>query len=138
MKTLASFLFETFENRRFTVGRTAAVLLLLLVGVSGQAIATRLPLQSNGTLGVFRPTADTLFDTDAGTFRIGNNLTAGGRRVTLYVGGAPVDGTVFDFASIEIPPGVTVRARGRGPLILLARATVNIEGRIDVSGQSGG
>ena len=48
-----------------------------------------------------------------------------------------MDVVVFDFTTIDVPPGVAVTAIGSGPLILLAQSTANVDGVIDVSGEQG-
>src|SRR5439155_1607095 len=44
---------------------------------------------------------------------------------------------VFDFSSISVASGITVKAKGSRPLILLAEGPAIINGIIDVSGQPG-
>src|SRR5262245_30637239 len=87
--------------------------------------SSRLPFRAIGT-SVFEPTSDVTFDTNSG-----------GRLVTIMVDGAEECYRVFDFLSIHVPEGVTVRAVGDLPLVLVATGNVLIEGTIDVSATAG-
>ena len=46
-------------------------------------------------------------------------------------------GGVFQFNRVEIPDGVTVRAEGPNPMVLISRTTVTIGGRLLVDGHAG-
>ncbi|HEX9793456.1 MAG TPA: Ig-like domain-containing protein [Planctomycetota bacterium] len=81
----------------------------------------------SGALGVFRPQADIVLNTDSHTFAAGEFETVLGRDVT-------VNGGVFMFESVHIPLGVTVSATGSKPLRLFARGEFVVEGVLDVSG----
>lgn len=116
---------------------TIVIIFLLFAGALTVSAAT-LPITSNGSLGVFNPTENAVFNTSAGTFQIGSNVSTGGRTVIVNSNDTPVNVTVFDFTSINIPDGVTVRAVGDIPLILLAQNNATVNGTINISGEQGG
>jgi hypothetical protein len=94
---------------------TVIALCLACAGTTGPALGQTFSSGSTGTDGALTPTANT----------------------TLVV----PDHGVFNFTTVTIPSGITVRfARGNGnaPVMLLASGNVTIAGTIDVSGTSGG
>jgi hypothetical protein len=97
-----------------------------------------LPLTSTGALGPFNPSQNVVFNTTAGTFQMGTTTVSGARTAMVYAAHSPVPFRVFDFSDINIPPGITVRAVGSLPLVLLAQNQASINGTIDVSGTAGG
>jgi hypothetical protein len=94
---------------------TVIALCLACTGTTGPALGQTFSSGSTGTEGAFTPTANT----------------------TLIV----PDSGVFNFTTVTIPSGITVRfARGHGnaPVMLLASGNVTIAGTIDISGTNGG
>jgi hypothetical protein len=91
--------------------------------VRGDVIRPRVRVEAgDGSLGVFRPRRDT-------TLRPNEPFDRGDG--TLVVS----RGTVFPFASIDVPAGVTVRLDGGGtPVHLLACGSVRVDGRLELAG----
>ncbi len=88
--------------------------MMLSSRMSWFAVAALLPtpamaqIGGSGSLGAFAPTSDVVLDT-----------TAGG---------------VFDYTSISVPAGVTVRVVGPNPAVLSSQGAVDIDGVIDGDG----
>lgn len=88
-------------------------------------------------LGAFHPRGDVVIDTDSGLCLVGERTVACGRTVHLNWACNPTEARAFDFSTITIPRGVTVRAVGTRPLILLAFGPCVVDGVLDVSGMPG-
>lgn len=118
--------------------RVILVMLVLLFGVPSPGPAATLPVTSTASLGSLNPDQNVTFNTDVGTFQVGGIPALGGRLVTVFSNHLPISLMAFDFADITIPQGVTIKALGARPLVLLARGSAVVNGIIDVSGQRGG
>ncbi len=110
-------------------------LLLPLLGLLNAAVARGETVFSTGGSGPFAPTSGTVtFDTDAGTYA--GAISGGGGRTVVQNGSIEV--MVFDFTTVTIPAGVTVKAVGKRALGILATQKVTIAGTVDVNGEDSG
>ena len=107
--------------------KTSTVFLGLLASAGmARAAGPDLPFLSSGTT-TFAPTVDLTLNTDAASDvrTMGSSLL-----------GYPLEVAVFDYASIEVPVGVTVTVRGSLPAVFVAQ-TMTIGGVFDASGVAG-
>ena len=111
---------------------------LLLPALAALLVSTPVsagPEFSKGTAGAFAPTSGVVtFDTDAGTWS-GTTSGSGGRIIKQN---GTVEVMAFDFTTITVPAGVTIRAKGLRALALLSSGPVQVDGVVDVSGQDSG
>ena len=109
---------------------------LALVALPGVARATN-PF-SDGSLGPLETAGASgpiVFDTDAGTYTIpGLGTFQGGRSMTQ--GAGHVGLMAFHFTSVHIGVNTTIAAVGSRGLALLATQAAEIDGTVDLSGQS--
>ena len=110
---------------------------LMVVGAHAEIT---LPFTSQQPVSTLQASSDVVFNTDEGTYTVDGITFGGGNRIDAGQN-SPYSGSeymVHDFASINIPAGVTVTALGSSPLILTSSGDVTISGIVDVSGHDGG
>jgi hypothetical protein len=108
-----------------TVARPGALFLLCWIASVSAAPGQTFSSGSDGTDGIYAPSGP------AGTVITFDPTQFTGTRVAA---------NIFNFTTITIPAGVTVRLSGNvinGPVLWLAQGNVNIQGTIDLSGTSG-
>jgi hypothetical protein len=121
---------DTLMNTTLNLDRAAGKFwipaLLALISIAPMGNAQSFTSGSNGTDGSFDLTG-----------------TSAGKTVNFVPSNFPGDQhslNIFNFTTITIPAGVTVRLSAKtinGPVIWLANGGVDIEGTIDLSGQAG-
>lgn len=117
--------------------KTILATLTFLVGTFSAAVA-QLTIPSDGSDGVFNPTANVEIDLSravTGTWGDSNTANAGNG---IY--DAVKWAVVFKYASVNIPEGVTVTFANHpthAPVVWLVQGTVTIAGTVNVNGKSG-